>query len=82
MTSLIEAIKKLPTREMYVDGKPMLYVRKDDVLGALIAPDSTVDAHLDAVLRASGSGLRYFSMQKTLDDMRAAMRSAMGQPHA
>lgn len=36
-----------------------------------------VDNHLDAVLRASGSALRHFSMQKTLDDMRAAMRAAM-----
>lgn len=37
----------------------------------------TVDKHLDAVLRASGSALRHYSMQKTLDDMRAAMREAM-----
>lgn len=37
----------------------------------------TIDQHLDAVLRAAGSGLRYYSMQKTLDDMRAAMQTAM-----
>lgn len=36
-----------------------------------------VDRHLEAVLRASGSSLRYFCIQKTLDDMRAAMRTAM-----
>lgn len=36
-----------------------------------------IDQHLDAVLRAAGSGLRYYSMQKTLDDMRAAMQAAM-----
>lgn len=38
---------------------------------------SDIDKHLDAVLRASGSALRYFSMPKTLDDMREAMRVAM-----
>lgn len=38
---------------------------------------SNIDQHLDAVLRAAGSGLRYYSMQKTLDEMRAAMRAAM-----
>lgn len=38
----------------------------------------TVDKHLDAVLKASGSALRHYSMQKTIDDMRAAMREAMG----
>lgn len=36
-----------------------------------------VDKHLDAVLRASGSALRYYTMQKPLDEMRAAMRAAM-----
>ena len=38
---------------------------------------SDIDKHLDAVLRASGSALRHYSMQKTLDDMRSAMRTAM-----
>ena len=36
-----------------------------------------IDQHLDAVLRASGSGLRHYSMQKTLDEMRAAMVTAV-----
>lgn len=39
--------------------------------------DAFIDRHLDTVLRAAGSGLRYYSMQKTLDDMREAMRNAM-----
>ncbi|MGZ3184397.1 MAG: hypothetical protein ACXU8N_18325 [Telluria sp.] len=38
---------------------------------------SDIDKHLDAVLRASGSALRYFSMPKTLEDMREAMRAAV-----
>ena len=46
------------------------------------AEQATVDKHLDAVLRASGSALRHYSMQKTLDDMRAAMRDAIGSPPA
>jgi hypothetical protein len=37
----------------------------------------TVDACLDAVLRASGSALRHYTTAKTLDGMRAAMRAAM-----
>ncbi|MDR1889347.1 MAG: hypothetical protein LBQ81_08250 [Zoogloeaceae bacterium] len=36
-----------------------------------------VDAHLDAVLKASGSALRNYSMQGTLNAMRDAMRHAM-----
>lgn len=43
---------------------------------------ATVDKHLDAVLRASGSGLRHYSIQKTLDGMRTAMRTAMERPYA
>lgn len=39
--------------------------------------DEIIDKHLDAVLRASGSGLRYFSSVKTIDDMRQAMRLAI-----
>jgi hypothetical protein len=36
---------------------------------------SEVDAALDAVLKASGSALRYHTMTLTLENMRAAMRS-------
>lgn len=35
------------------------------------------DAHLDSVLRASGSALRHYSMKKSVDDMRMAMATAM-----
>lgn len=37
-----------------------------------------IDHHLDKVLRASGSGLRHYTMQSTLDAMRKAMAEAMG----
>jgi hypothetical protein len=40
-------------------------------------PNVEVDAHLDSVLRASGSSLRHYTAAKTLEDMRAAMRKAM-----
>lgn len=40
-------------------------------------PDDELDRHLDAVLRAAGSALRHYTMQKSLDGMRAAMRAAM-----
>lgn len=51
---------------------------------AAAVPDDLVDHHLDNVLRASGSALRYYSMAKTLEEMRRAMRAAMlsGAPKA
>lgn len=39
-----------------------------------------IDDNLDAVLRASGSALKHYSMQLTLDNMRAAMSKAMHDP--
>lgn len=39
--------------------------------------DAEVDKHVDAILKASGSALRHYTMQKSIDDMRAAMRRAM-----
>ncbi len=40
--------------------------------------DATVDAHLDAILRASGSSLGNYSMTLTINRMRNAVRAAMG----
>jgi hypothetical protein len=42
-----------------------------------MTPEQRVDAALDSVLRASGSALKNYTMQKTLDDMREAMRKIM-----
>ena len=36
-----------------------------------------LDQHLDNILKASGSGLKNYSMQKTLDDMRNALKAAL-----
>lgn len=41
--------------------------------------DEHIDKHLDAVLRASGSALKHYSLQKPIDDMRAAMRAALDE---
>lgn len=39
-----------------------------------------LDQHIDALLRAAGSALRHYTMQKSLDDMRAAMKAAVEEP--
>lgn len=39
--------------------------------------DAAIDAQLDAILRASGSALRHYSLPKSINDMRAALRSAV-----
>ena len=36
-----------------------------------------LDQHLDNILKASGSGLKNYSMQKSLDDMRNALKAAI-----
>jgi len=36
-----------------------------------------IDTALESVLRASGSSLKNYTMQKTLDEMRESMRAAM-----
>ena len=78
---------------LFIKGQPVdvaktpfaapAYGNADDVVIAEYAPkqapmdDAEIDRHLDAVLRASGSALRYYTMQKTLGDMRQAMRAAL-----
>jgi hypothetical protein len=39
--------------------------------------DDQIDVHLDNILKASGSALKHYSMQKTKDDMRQALRQAI-----
>lgn len=41
------------------------------------ADEKDIDAALDAVLKASGSGLRHFTMPGTLSAMREAMRGVI-----
>ena len=39
--------------------------------------DEEIDRHVDAVLRASGSALRNYTLPKSIDDLRAAMRRVL-----
>lgn len=39
--------------------------------------DEELDKHLDAVLRAAGSALKYYTLPKSLRDLRSAMRAAL-----
>jgi hypothetical protein len=40
---------------------------------------NNLDWHLDNILKASGSGLKNYSMQKTIDDMRKALSAAISE---
>ena len=40
---------------------------------------NNLDQHLDNILKASGSGLRNYSMQKIIDDMRKALNAAIAE---
>lgn len=40
-----------------------------------------IDRAIDSVLKASGSALRHYTMQKSIEDMRAAMRAVMSEAY-
>lgn len=42
-----------------------------------MTPEQRIDANIDAILRASGSGIDYHTMPRTLESMRDAMRKIM-----
>ena len=46
-----------------------------------MTPDERIDSALDAVLKASGSGLRFYTCAHTLGAMREAMRKVMGESY-
>ena len=46
-----------------------------------MSPDERIDLALDVVLKASGSALKHYTMAKTLDDMRGAMRKIMSESY-
>ncbi|ABM96888.1 hypothetical protein Mpe_B0109 (plasmid) [Methylibium petroleiphilum PM1] len=41
--------------------------------------DAQLDTHLDAILRGGGSALKHYSMAKSKDDMRNALRRALAE---
>ena len=46
-----------------------------------MTPEQRIDEALDAVLKASGLALKHYTMQKTLDAMREAMRCVMSKSY-
>ena len=46
-----------------------------------MTPDERIDAALNAVLKASGSGLRFYTCAHTLSAMRETMRKIMGDSY-
>ena len=43
--------------------------------------EQRIDAALDSVLKASGSALKYYTLAKTLSDMREAIRKVMSDAY-
>ncbi len=46
-----------------------------------MTPEERIDAALDSVLKASGTKLKNYTMQLTLDRMREAMRKVMSDSY-
>lgn len=46
-----------------------------------MTPEQRIDANLDALLRASGSGIDYHTMPRTLEAMREVMRRIMSDSY-
>ena len=44
-------------------------------------PQDNIDAALESVLRASGTSLKHYTMQLSLDKMREAMRKIMSDSY-
>ena len=46
-----------------------------------MTPEQRIDANIDALLRASGSGIDYHTMPRTLEAMREVMRRIMSDSY-
>jgi len=46
-----------------------------------MTPEQRIDANIDALLRASGSGIGYYTMPRTLEKMREVMRRIMSESY-
>lgn len=46
-----------------------------------MTPEQRIDANIDAILRASGSGIDYHTMPRTLENMREVMRRIMSDSY-
>lgn len=88
-SELAQAFRSLLQSAHPVNAQHKAQVKQDPVTGEwlpgdafdtpskLQLSDEEIDGHLDAILKASGSGLRNYSMFKTLSDMRESMRNAI-----
>ena len=46
-----------------------------------MTPEQRIDANIDAILRASGSGIDYYTMPRTLEALREVMRKIMSDSY-
>lgn len=46
-----------------------------------MTPEQRIDANIDALLRASGSGINHHTMPRTLENMREVMRRIMSDSY-
>ena len=46
-----------------------------------MTPEQRIDANIDALLRASGSGIDYHTMPRTLEALREVMRRIMSDSY-
>ena len=46
-----------------------------------MTPEQRIDANIDALLRASGSGIDYYTMPRTLEALREVMRKIMSDSY-
>jgi Lar family restriction alleviation protein len=76
----VEAIRAKQAAKPKHSPLPM-HIEPASALGKAAATlsDEWVDALIEPVLRAAGSSLKHYTMQKSRDDMRAAMRGALAQ---
>jgi predicted methyltransferase MtxX (methanogen marker protein 4) len=53
------------------------HVSLDGTASDVALSDEFLDQHLDAILRGAGSALKYYTLQKNIDEMREALRAAI-----
>ena len=46
-----------------------------------MTPEQRIDANIEAILKAAGTSFRHYTMPKSRDDMREAMRKIMADSY-
>ena len=57
-------------------SKNMIPLSESELLGSPLS-EAEIDAAIDSILKASGSALKNYSMQSTINNMREAMKKIM-----